>query len=144
MRPLNPRISTETRLLSLHFKLWKLISHKKNLGQVDFKSRCSGNGVVSGGGSSARPDLIYNRCGNKFHNYKEFKSNGNETGGDSYEIPMRNIPVWVTMNTVIYYVKYLETATMNCNKSKYKWCISCNGGNGVWVLHWESGHNYWK
>ena len=33
---------------------------------------------------------------------------------------------------------------MNHNNSKYKWCTSCNNGQGAWGFHWKDGHEEWK
>ena len=41
-------------------------------------------------------------------------------------------------------VENLSTATMNRNKNYYKWCTSCNDGNGAWGYHWKVGHKEWK
>ena len=30
------------------------------------------------------------------------------------------------------------------NDKKYKWCTSCNNGQGVWGFHWKYGHKEWK
>ena len=40
--------------------------------------------------------------------------------------------------------KDLITATMTRNNKKYKWCISCNNGQGAWGFHWKYGHREWK
>ena len=36
------------------------------------------------------------------------------------------------------------TATMNRNKTQYKWCTSYNNGNGALGCHWTVGHMEWK
>ena len=33
---------------------------------------------------------------------------------------------------------------MNRNNKQYKWCTSCNNGNGAWGYHWKFGHREWK
>ena len=33
---------------------------------------------------------------------------------------------------------------MTRNNKKYKWCTSCNNGQGAWVFHWKDGHEEWK
>ena len=33
---------------------------------------------------------------------------------------------------------------MNRNDNKYKWCTSCNNGQGAWGFHWKYGHEKWK
>ena len=40
--------------------------------------------------------------------------------------------------------KDLTTATMTLNNKKYKWCISCNNGQGAWVFHWKDVYEEWK
>ena len=42
----------------------------KALKKVDFKSHHSGNGSVSGGGSSAKSNVTCHKCGKKVHIYK--------------------------------------------------------------------------
>ena len=51
---------------------------------------------------------------------------------------------WVTTKPVDSDTKVLITATMNRNNKKYKWCISCNNGQGAWGFHWKNGHEEWK
>ena len=38
----------------------------------------------------------------------------------------------------------MKTATMTCNDKKYKWCTSCNNGQGAWGFHWKDVHEEWK
>ena len=33
---------------------------------------------------------------------------------------------------------------MTRNDKKYKWCTSCNNGQGAWGFHWKGGHKEWK
>ena len=33
---------------------------------------------------------------------------------------------------------------MTGNNKKYKWCTSCNNGQGAWGFHWKDGHEEWK
>ena len=40
--------------------------------------------------------------------------------------------------------KDLITATMTSNNKKYKWCLSCNIGQGTWGFNWNDGHREWK
>ena len=40
--------------------------------------------------------------------------------------------------------KDLITATTTRNNKKYKWCISCNNGQGAWGFHWKFEHREWK
>ena len=30
------------------------------------------------------------------------------------------------------------------SKNHYKWCTSCNDGNGAWGYHWKIDHIEWK
>ena len=36
--------------------------------------------------------------------------------------------------------KDLVIATMTRNNKKYKWCISCNNGQGAWGFNWKDYH----
>ena len=38
----------------------------------------------------------------------------------------------------------LTKSTINRNKSHYKWCTSCNNGNGAWGYHWKLDQREWK
>ena len=40
--------------------------------------------------------------------------------------------------------KDLTISTMTRNDKKYKWCTSCNNGQGVWGFHCKDGHDEWK
>ena len=42
---------------------------------------------------------------------------------------------WVTKKPLISDVENLTTATTNRKKNQYKWCTSCNDGNGAWGYH---------
>ena len=33
---------------------------------------------------------------------------------------------------------------MSRNKKKYKWCNSCNNGQGAWGFRWKDGYEEWK
>ena len=57
-------------------------SIKKDLKQVDFKSRHSGSGSGSGGGSFARSGKTCCKCGKKGHLKKYCKSKVNGPGGN--------------------------------------------------------------
>ena len=50
----------------------------------------------------------------------------------------------MTRKPVVSDTKYLTTATMTRNSKKYKWCISCNNGQGAWGFHWKDGDEGWK
>ena len=38
----------------------------------------------------------------------------------------------------------MTTYTMTRNNKKYKWCTSCNNGQGAWGFHWKDGHEECK
>ena len=50
----------------------------------------------------------------------------------------------MTKKPIVTDTKYLTTATLTRNDKKYKWCISCNNGQGEWGFHWKDGHKEWK
>ena len=50
----------------------------------------------------------------------------------------------MTRKPVVSDTKYLTTATMTRNYKNYKWCTSCNNGQGLWGFHWKDGHEEWK
>ena len=33
---------------------------------------------------------------------------------------------------------------MTRNNNKYKWCTSCNNGQGAWGFNWKYGHEEWE
>ena len=116
-------------------------SINKALKQVDFKSRCSGNGSGYGRGSSTRSDNdTCHKCGKKGHTKKDYRSTGNGSSGNTPKKSINEIPAWVTREPVDSDTKDLTTATMTRNNKKYNWCISCNNGEGAWGFHWKDGH----
>ena len=50
----------------------------------------------------------------------------------------------MTKKPVVSDTKDLTTATITRNDKKYKWCTSCNNGQGEWGFHWKGGHKEWK
>ena len=50
----------------------------------------------------------------------------------------------MTKKPIVSDTKDLATATMNRNNKDYKWCTSCNTGQGAWGFHWKDGHEEWK
>ena len=54
------------------------------------------------------------------------------------------LPDWVTENPVVSYTKDLTTSTTTRTNKKYKWCTSCNIGQGAWGFHWKDVHEEWK
>ena len=115
-------------------------SINKALKQVDFKSRRSGNDSGSGRGSSARSDKTCHKSGKKGHIQKYCRSKGNGSSGNTPKESINELPEWVTRKPVDPDTKDLTTATMTCNGKKYKWCTSCNNGQGAWGFHWKDGH----
>ena len=112
--------------------------------QVDLKSRRSGNVSGSGRGSSSRSDIICHKCGKKGHIQKDCRSKANGYSGNTPKKSTNELPEWFTRKPVVSDTKDLKTATMTRNNKKYKWCISCNNGQGAWVFHWKYGHEEWK
>ena len=106
-------------------------SINKALEQVGFKSRHSGNGGVSEGGSSARSDMTCHKCGKKGHNQKYYRSKLNGSVGNPPKKSTNELPEWVTNKSIVSDTKNLTTATMTCNNNKYKWCTTCNNGQGA-------------
>ena len=119
-------------------------SINKALKQVDFKSRSSENGCGSGKGSFAKSDGKCHKCGKKGHIQKDCKSKGNGSSSNTPKKSMNDLPEWVTKKPVDSDTKYLTTAIMTHNDKKYKWCTSCNNGQGAWGFHWKDGHKEWK
>ena len=116
----------------------------KALKQLYFKSRRSVNGSVSGRGSSARSDINSHKCCKKGHIHKECRSKGNGSSGNSPKNSTNELTEWVTQKPVVSDTKCLTIANMTRNNKKYKWCTSCNNGQGAWVFHWKDGHEEWK
>ena len=116
----------------------------KALKQVDLKIQRSGNGSGSGRGSYARPYITCHMCGKKGHIQKDCRSKGNGYGWNSPKKSTNELPEWVNRKPVVSDNKYLTTSTITRNNNKYKWCISCNNGQGAWGFHWKDGHEEWK
>ena len=119
-------------------------SINKYLKQVDFKIRRSGNGSGSGRGSSSRSDITCHTCVKKGHIQKDCKSKVNGSSRNSPKKSTNELPEWVTQNHVVSDTKDLITSTMTRNNKKYKWCTSCNSGQGACGFHWNGGHEEWK
>ena len=60
--------------------------------------------------------------------------------GNHSRIPKNELQEWVTKKPVVSDTKDLITATMKRNNKKYKWCTSCNNGQGALGFHWKDGH----
>ena len=93
-------------------------SINKDLKQVDFKSRRSGNGSGSGKGSSARSDITCHGCGKKGHIQKEISSKVNGSSGNLPKKSKNELPEWVSRKPVVLDTKDLTTATMTRNNKK--------------------------
>ena len=106
-----------------------------NSKQVDFKSRHSGNDSGSGRGSSARSDKTCHKCNKNGHIKKDYRSKGHGSSVNTPKKSINELPKWVTRNPVDSDTKDLITATMTHNNKKYKWCVSCNNGQGAWGLY---------
>ena len=119
-------------------------SINKSLKQVDFKSCRSGNVSVSGRGSSARSDITCHKCGKKVHIHKYCRSKENGSIGNSPKKSTNELPEWVTKKHIVSDTKDMTTSTMTRNNKKYKWCNSCNNGQGAWGFHWKDGHEELK
>ena len=71
-------------------------------------------------------------------------SNGTGYSGKPPNKSINELPEWVDKKFVVSDTKYLATFTMTCNNNKYKWCNSCNNGNGSLGFHFNDGHNEWE
>ena len=73
----------------------------KDLKQVDIKSRCSGNGSGSKGGSSTRSDMTFHKCVKKGHLKKYRRSKGNGSGGNPPKKSENDLSEQVTKKPVV-------------------------------------------
>ena len=115
-------------------------SINKALKKVYFKSRHSGNVSGSRRGSSAKSDITFHKWGKKGHIQKDCRSKVNCSSGNSPKNSTNELPECVTRKPVVSDTKDLTTANITCNNNKYKWCTSCNHGQGAWKFHWKDGH----
>ena len=76
----------------------------------------------------------------KGHIQKDCRPKGNGSSGNQPKKSKNELPEWVNRKPT----KDRTTATMNRDNKKYKWCISCNNGQGAWGFHWKDGHEEWK
>ena len=76
----------------------------------------------------------------KGHIKRDYKSNENGPIWNSPQKSTYDISSWVTKKHVVSATKYSATATTTRNRKKYKWFMSCNSGNGLWVIQWKYGH----
>ena len=88
--------------------------------------------------------MTCNKCGKKVHIHKDCRSKVNGSGGNPPNNSTNELPEWVTKKSVVSDKKDLAMATMTCNNNKYKWCTSCNNGQGAWGFHWNDFHEEWK
>ena len=116
-------------------------SINKALKQVDFNSRGSVNGIGSGKGSSARSDITCHKCGKKGHIKKYCRSKVKGSSGNTPKKSTNELPEWVTMKPVVSDTNDPTTSTITRNSKKYKWCTSCNNGQGEWGFHWMNSHD---
>ena len=80
----------------------------------------------------------------KGHIQKECRSKGNGSSDSTPKKSIYELPKWVTRKPVGSDTEDLITATMTLNNNKYKWCMSCNNGQGAWGFHWKFEHREWK
>ena len=90
----------------------------KDLKQVDFKRRHSGNGSCSGRGSSVRSDITCHKCGKKGHIQIYCRSKVNGSRGNSPKKSTNKLAEWVAKKPVVSDKKYPTTDTMNRNNNK--------------------------
>ena len=119
-------------------------SVNKALRQVDFKSCRSEYVSGSGGGSYVKSNVTCNKCGKKGHIKKYCRSKGTGYSDNPPKKSKYKLIEWVTNKPGVSDTKYIATSNMTCNNKKYKWCTSCNNGNGTWGFHWKDGHDEWK
>ena len=110
-------------------------SINKALKQFYLIIRRSGKGTGSGRGSSSRSDITCHKCDKKGHIKKECRSTGHGSSGNTSKKSINELPEWVNRKPVDSDTKDMVTSTMTRNNNKYKWCISCNNGQGAWVFH---------
>ena len=122
------------------------ICHSFNnyLNQVGFKSRRSGNCSGSRGLSSDRSNVTLHKFVKKGYLHKYFSSKGTGSIWNPPKKSENDLPECVTKRLVVSDTKDLATSTITCNNNKYKWCTSCNNGQGAWGFHWKDGHEEWK
>ena len=116
----------------------------KVLKLFDFKSRCSGDVIGSGGGSSSKSNVTYHNCGKNGHDQKDCRSKENGSTGNLPKKSTNVLPEWVTNKPVVSYTKITATSTMTHNNKNHKWCISCNNGNVTWGFDWKYGRDEWE
>ena len=87
--------------------------------------------------------MTCHKCGKKVHLNKDCRSKVNGSGENPPKKYPNEFPEWVTKKPVVSDTKDLASSTMNRNNKKYKWCTSCNNGQGAWVFHWKDVHNEW-
>ena len=105
------------------------------LNKVVFNIRKIVNGVDSGGGSSARSNIIFHKCGKKVRIDRNCRSKGFFSSGNSSKNSIDELPEWVTNKGVVSYKKYLSTSTMTYNSNKYNWFTYFNHGNHKWIFN---------
>ena len=83
--------------------------------------------------------MTCHKCDKKGHIKKDCRSKVNGSGGNPPKNSTNELPEWVTRKPVVLDTKDLKIFTMTCNNKKYKWCISCNNGQGAWLEGWPQG-----
>ena len=73
--------------------------------------------------------MICNKCGNKGHMHKYFRSKENCSNGNPSKNSTNDIPEWVTKKYFVSDTKYLKTSTMTLNRNKYKCYTYLNNVN---------------
>ena len=116
----------------------------KTVEKVCCKIRHKGNKNKYRVGSSTKSDVTCHNCGKKVHLKRNCKSDRNGYNGELSKTSKRKLPKWVTKKPMISDVENLTTATLNRKTNNYKWCTSCNNGNGAWGYHWKVDHREWK
>ena len=137
-------ISKDEPLLLMSYTVEVESMFNKTVQKSDCKSFQEGKDNTSGVGSSTKSVVTCHKCGKNGHLKGIFKSNRNGSYGQLSKKSTRKLPKWVTKKPVIPDVENLTTATMNRNKSQYKWCTYFNDGNGVWGYHWKVDNREWK
>ena len=144
-RPTNSKKQSKDETLLLKFYTVAIeYPVNKKAEKVNFKRYHNGNGNKYGVGSSTNSVATCHKCGKNCHMKMNFKSNINGYNGGLSKTSTRKLLKWVTKKPMISDVENLTTATMKRNKNHYKWCTSCNSGNGAWGYHWKIDHRECK
>ena len=88
--------------------------------------------------------MTCHKLGKKGHLQKYCSSKGTRYIGKPPKKSKNDLTSWFTNNPVVLDTKDLSTSPMTCKNKKYRWCTSCNNGNGSWVFHCKYGHYEWE